>query len=192
MLDENIKAEKRESAEYPSIPKYIYQVELLDITLKDAKGKWAKDGDKNFSFQFTILKGRDESQEKDENKELRGRNIWDNFVPNYLYISSKYGKNGLYKVCEAFIGRELTLKEEAEGITGKMLNEFIGKQCRISVEPKKKDDKVYDNIVDYLKATDKLDPLTKEEKEGATVKKDDAKPSTGTGEEEIATEDIPF
>ena len=161
MLDENIKCEKVEGKEYPSIPKDIYQVELLDITQKDAVGKFAKEGEKNFAFQFTILKGRDESQEKDENKELRGRNIWDNFVPTYLYIGKK-GKNSLYKVCEAFIGRELTLQEEAEGITGKMLNEFIGKQVRVSIEGKKVGDNIYDNIMDYYKATEQLTPLTDE------------------------------
>jgi hypothetical protein len=190
MLDENIKCEKVEGKEYPSIPKDIYQVELLDITQKDAVGKFAKEGEKNFAFQFTILKGRDESQEKDENKELRGRNIWDNFVPTYLYIGKK-GKNSLYKVCEAFIGRELTLQEEAEGITGKMLNEFIGKQVRVSIEGKKVGDNIYDNIMDYYKATEQLTPLTDEEKKDAGVKAKD-KETSDKKEEEIGVEDIPF
>jgi hypothetical protein len=186
MLDENIKCEKVEGKEYPSIPKDLYQVELLDITLKDAVGKYAKEGDKNFAFQFTILKGRDEKQEKDENKELRGRNIWDNFVPDYLFIGKK-GKNSLYKICEVYLNRELTPQEEAEGITGKMLNEFIGKQCRVSIEGKKVGDNVYNNITDYFVATEQLTPLTKEEKGDAEVKaKDKVK------EEEIAVEDIPF
>jgi len=200
MLDENMKVEKREKKEYPNIPKDIYQAELLDITLKDAKGKYADKGEKNFAFQFTILKGRDESQEKDENKELRGRNLWDNFINTYLYIG-KNGKNSLYKVVEAFLGRELTREEEAEGITGSMLNKFIGKQCRVSVEGKQSGKKVYDNIVDYLKATEQLTPLTDEEKETATVNsKDGESKSVDTSdqndqahkEDEINIEDLPF
>ena len=192
-LDENIICEKREAKEYPNLPKDIYQAELLDITVKDAVGKYAKEGEKNFAFQFTILQGRDPSQDKDENKDLRGRNVWDNFIPTYLYISSKYGKNNLYKVCEAFLGRELTREEEAKGITGAMLNEFIGKQCRISVEPKTKNEKTYDNIVDYLKANEQLTPLNAEEKEKAKVKKEEkTEDKQEAPETEVSLEDIPF
>lgn len=206
-LDENILIKKEEAKVYPPIPKDIYQAELLDITSEkrptyDTRNKPDDEQviETVLSFQFTILKGRDESQEKEENKDLRGRNIWANFVPASLYIGKK-GKNKLYKIVEALLGRDLTLEEDATGITGKMLNELIGKQCRLSVEPQTKGEKTYDVIADLLKANETLTPLTEEEKDKARVKKDnkdgesnnEEKPTDNQDKEpEIDLEDIPF
>ncbi len=175
MLNENLVIEKKEGKTYPPLPKDIYQAELLDITSEerptyDTRNKPETEQEKEtvLSFQFTLLDGMD-GEEK-----LRGRNVWANFVPTFLYIG-KNGKNNLYRIIEALIGRELTQEEEVKGITGKRLNTLINKQCRISVEPKQKNDKTYDVITDWLKANGDLDSLTDEERENARVKKDDEK-----------------
>jgi hypothetical protein len=119
-----------------------------------------------FNFQFVLLNGKD----KDES--LRGRNLFANFVPSYLYISTKNGKNALYEITEALLGHSLTPKEEAE-MDGAFLNSLIGKQVRVGVKnkPSKTDaSKIYSNIETYYSADDLLPALTDKEKEEAKVK----------------------
>ena len=172
MIDENYKINKEESKVYPPLPKNVYQVELLSVDLKDAKGQYAKEGDKNFSFQFTLLDGMDGIEK------LRGRNVWDNFVSTTLYIG-KHGKNSLYQIVEAYLGRELSPQEEAEGLSGGLINSFIGRQIKVFVDhkPSKKDPAViYDNITSYMPVEGQLIALNEEEKEKARVKKDEEKP----------------
>lgn len=166
MLPDNFQVLKEERKTFPPLPKNIYQAELLTIELKDAKGQYAKQGEKIFSFQFTLLDGQENGQS------LRGRNVWSNFVPTSLYIG-KNGKNELYQIVEAYLRRELTQAEEAAGLSGSMLNSFIGKQVKIFVDHKISQTdktKVYDNITSYISADVKLQPLTEEEKEEARVK----------------------
>ena len=190
--------EKKEGKEYPPLPKEVYQVQLLEVTDEQKPTYDTKKLPEAeqvletiLSFQFTLLEGKD-----DEDKDLRGRNVWANFVQGMLYIG-KNGKNKLYRIVEALLGRELTQEEEAKGITGTMLNELIGKQCRLNVEPVVKGDKTYDNITDWLKSKEDLAPLTDEEKKEATVtKKEEAPkeeaPKAEDNEEEIDIEAIPF
>lgn len=163
-------AEKKETKVYPPLPKDIYPVELLDITSEekptfDTKGKSVDEQIMEIvlKFQFTVLEGQD----KEEN--LRGRNVWDGFVPTYLYEGKK-GKNKLYKIVEALVGHELLPEEEAK-CDSEFINSLIGKQCRVMIEHNKKDDKIYDNIANYLPANSEEAPLTAEEKENATLKK---------------------
>lgn len=197
MINEELKIEKKEKETYPPLPKNIYQAQILDVNLVEAKGQFAKEGEKNLAFQFTLLEGKD----KDES--LRGRNVWDNFVNPYLYIG-KNGKNSLYRIFEAVIGRELTPEEEVT-LDQKNVNGLVGKQIRISVEPKQaKNGNIYNNIVDYFSITQDLPPLTDEEKEKSTVKeKDEDKEIVKEfdeigdkineyGDSEIKLEDIPF
>lgn len=182
--------QKREGNLYPLLPKAIYQCELLDLSTEQNEtynSKMGKTKEKEYQidikYQFTILAGRDDSQEKEEQKELRGRNIWENYGQSYLYIG-KNGKNDFYRVVEAFLGRELTQQEQAEGISSDLLNSFIGKQINVSVETKtSKAGKSFDNIIDYLKVNTQLTPLTAEEKEEARVKtKDEKVINAGEGE----------
>ena len=190
MLDKNIVVEEKEKVEYPPIPKDIYQAELLDIEAKERatyetrnNPEEAQDFEMTFNFQFTILKGQDGE------KDLRCRNVWANFIPSYLY-TGKNGKNKLWRIIEALYGRELTKEDTEKNISGDFLNRLIGKQCRISVEPKVKGDKTWDNITDWLKVKEELDPLTEEEKDKCKVKnKKEEKEIDG---QEINTDDIPF
>lgn len=179
MLNENMTFPKKEGNEYPPLPKGIYQAELLTVDAnenetynsKTGKTNGVKEYQTDLSYQFTLLSGKDK-----DGTLLRGRNVWENFGASYLYIG-KNGKNNLYRIVEAFLGREITREEEATGISSNMLNSFIGKQVQISVEPKKSKDgsKSFDKIIDYFTANVNINSLTEEEKEKARVKKDEEK-----------------
>jgi hypothetical protein len=201
-INENFEIPKKEKAEYPPIPEGIHQVELLDVSVEerptyDTRNKEddQKVYEKVFKFQFTLLQG------KDGENDLRGRNTWENFVPAYLYIG-KNGKNKLYQITEALIGRELTQEEEAT-FQASELNKLIGKQCIIGIKHKKTDKGTYDNIESFYKAGQPLPSLTEEEKENARVKKEDEPKSpadsmregmsrTTDQDIEMAVENIPF
>jgi len=196
-LDNNMTIPKEEGKTYPPLPKNVYQVELLDIKAED-KPKYKNPNEKEtmLSFQFTLLSGRDESQEKEENKNLRGRNVWKNYVQPSLYIG-KNGKNALYQIVEAINKREVTREEEATGLSGAYLNALIGKQLKVFIDHREKDGNIYDNITSFIPAETEMTPLTAEEKEKAMVKpKTDENQSAdeqGTEEiTEIKVDDIPF
>lgn len=164
-ITEDIKIERKEAKAYPPLPSDVYTCEVLDVSSEkratyDTKNK--PDNEKEyetvFNFQFTIL---DEA--------LRVRNIWANFVPTYLYIGQKNGKNQLYRIIEALQGHEITPEEEAT-FDASTLNNFIGHQCRVFVETVTKGDKTYDKAVKFLPALSRLPSLTAEEKDKATVK----------------------
>lgn len=188
MINEEIEVTYKEKKEYPPIPKDIYPVEIFDINVKDAKGQYAQQGEKVFAFQFTILDGMD------KDKSLRGRNVWDNFVPTYLYIG-KSGKNKLYRIIESVLNREIS-PEEVATFDKAFLNKLIGEQLRVMIEPKKVGDKTFDNITDYLVLNTKLNPLTNEEREKYKVKEKEEKieelPTINLEDEEIRLEDIPY
>jgi len=159
MLPSNISFEKKEGGNYEPLPEDMYQVELLDITLQEKPSYNDKTKlEKVMSFQFVVLDG-----------ELRGRSIWRNFVPTFLYIG-KNGKNVLYQITESIIKRPLTIEEEST-FGSDVINRLVGYQCRIVVKNKNsKEGKVFSNIDSFLPAKEKLQSLTDEEKEKATVK----------------------
>ena len=161
MLPSNITFEKKEGGTYEPIPEDMYQVELLDVEMQEKPSYNDKNKmEKVLSFQFVLLDGTD----------LRGRSIWKNFVPTYLYIG-KNGKNSLYSVVEGLFGRPLTNEEESMGISSDTLNDLIGKQVRVTVKNKAgKDNKVFSNIVDFFPARTLINALTPDEKEKARVK----------------------
>ena len=192
MIDDKIQIDKEEAKVYPPLPENIYQVELLDITSElrpTFNTRFAPEEEQEkeliLKFQYTLLEG------KDSDEELRGRNVWHNFVPAVLYIG-KNGKNALYRIVEAFLGRDLTQEEEARGLTGEFLNKLIGQQCRIGTKHKSSKDgsKVYDNVESYYASEKDGKKLTDEEKEDAKVKIKDGKPIDA--KEEIQKSDIPF
>jgi len=178
MLNPNMQLPKEEAKEYKPFPEDVYAVELLDVNSKEVETYDSKEARKKdlsltpemetvLDFQFVLLEGMDGGVE------LRGRNIFQNFVPSYLYISAK-GKNKLFQITEALQGEPLSQKQEAEGITGADLNAFIGKHCRVGTVNKTNGDKTYSNIDKFLVAKGDFKTLTVEEKDGAKIKpKDD-------------------
>jgi len=160
MLD-NFKIDAKQGGEgFEPLPVDVYQVELFDITSELKPNKF-NDGamERILNFQFTVV----------DEGEYRGRNLWRNFVPSMLYISQKNGKNVLYQIIEAFIGREL---KEAEIATmdSSTINKLIGFQCRVSVKNKDHNGKTYSNIESFLPKKTTLKSLTPAEKEKAIVK----------------------
>lgn len=140
------------------IPEDVYQVELLDIEMKDAVDKETKETYNVLSFQFVIV----------EEGRYRGLSLWRNYVPTTLYISKK-GKNVLFQIIEAMIGRELT-NEEYHTMDSDKINRLVGYQCRVTTKNKKTDDGEYSNIDSFLVKKSSLKSLTDEEKEKARVK----------------------
>ena len=193
MLDDKLQVEKKEKMEYPPIPKDVYPVELLDVTAEEKATyetrnlpQESQDFEIVLNFQFTILKGQD------NDTDLRCRNVWANFIPNYLY-NGKNGKNKLWRIIEALNGKELTEEEAGKNITGYFLNKLIGKQCRITVEPKTKGDKTWDTITDWLKSNEKLEGLNEEERDKCQVKKKSKEEQVVEDKvEDVNVDDIPF
>lgn len=176
MLDPQMAMPKEEGKEFKPYPEDVYAVELLDVNSEKVETYDSKQARKTdihlepvmqdeLTFQFVLLEGND----GEEN--LRGRNIFQNWVPPFLYIG-KRGKNTLYQITEALQGESLSQKQEAEGITGADLNAFIGKQCRVGTvnKPSKDGSKIYSNIDKFLPAKGEFAPLTAEEKENAKIK----------------------
>ena len=183
--------ETREGGTYEPLPENVYQVEILDIMPKtQPKYKAPEELETVLQFQFTVLKGKDK-----EGKDLRGRNIWNNFVPCYFYIG-KNGKNMLFQIVEATIGREMTPGEQKGGVAD-FMNGLIREQLRIVVKIVEKNGKHYNKIESYLPVDEKMDELSKEEIDKATVKpkEETEKPTEPVKDEtieEIKIEDIPF
>jgi hypothetical protein len=202
MLDNNLVIPKNEATEYKPFPEDIYSVQFLDVNAKEVETYDSKEARKKdptlaqimetiFDFQFVLLEG------KDGETDLRGRNIFQNFVPSYLYISSK-GKNKLFQIVESLQGSPLSQKQEAEGITGADLNALIGKHCRVVTINKTHGDKTYSNIDKFLVAKGNFEPLTVKEKEDAKVKPkvdegaEQKAESDYEGVPELTESDVPF
>jgi len=205
MLNPNAKYEKKETVSFPLLKNDVYQVELVDIKEEESRAYKSEEMENKFSFEFVVLSGKDS-----EGKEARLRLLSKNFVPTFLYISSKNGKNWLYKIVEALLDRELTKEEEAIGISGELLNSLIGKQCRVLLEKaasKKDASKFYSNIANILSADGMSStPLSVEDKkriqeikEGNNKDDRENQSNVALAEEhemaegqEIRPEDIPF
>jgi len=165
---------KEEAKQFKPLPEDVYTVELFDVNAKevetiDSKQARLKDDmlaplyETVLDFQFVLLEGQDGAED------LRGRNLFQKYVPSHLYISAK-GKNKLFQITEALQGESLSLKQEAEGITGRELNAFVGKQCRVTTENKMVGDKTYSNIKAFLVSKGVYAKLTQEELENAKIK----------------------
>ena len=177
MLNETMIIEKKEVMDYKPLPPDVYTVELLDITAKETETYDSKQARKEGSqippiletvldFQFVLLEGVDASA----GELLRGRNVFQNYVPSVLYISVKNGKNKLYQIIEALQKSPLSHDQEAYGISGKELNLLIGKQCRVGTVNNTKGEKTYTNIDKFLPSKEAFAPLTQEEKDNARIK----------------------
>lgn len=161
MLDETILVSKKEAENYAPLPDDIYTVQLVDIMSETRPTYDTRNSPKEeqeietvFNFLFGVLEAGDD---------IRGRRIIQSFVPTYLYIGNK-GKNKLYQIVEALQGSSISQEQEAFGISGKELNELVGKQCRVGTKAEVKGDKTYTNIDKWLVARESKTALTTEEK----------------------------
>jgi len=182
MLQSGYKFDVKERKVYPPIPEDMYQVELFDISMEvidDKNDAGAKQT--ILKFQFVVL----------DAGEYRGRSIWRNFVPVYLWKADN-SKNALYQITKAIIQRELN-ESEMENFDSDYINKLIGFQCRVTTVNKngkgKNVDAIYTNIDKFLPKKELLDGLTNEEKEKAVVKPKEAISVTHAPER---TDEIPI
>ena len=146
MIEDKFKVEKREKEDYPLIPLNVYKVELIDVKGEENETydsrmnpSTEKEMETVFTFKFKFLEGVD-----DKGKSIIGVEILKRFVPNYFWIGSN-GKNPLYKIVEAFLGRDLT-EEEVNTFEASKLNALVGKQIKVGVEHKETPKGIYCNI----------------------------------------------
>ena len=164
MINTKFSIEKKETVVYEPLPEDVYTVELIDIELQEKpKYKNPSELEQVLSFSYGVV----------DEGEYRARRLWKNYVPIYLYISTKKGKNILYQIIEAHLKREMTVEEEAYFNSDK-LNEFIGGEVRVVVKNRTKDGKTYSNIESLLKCTFPKPHLTEDEK-AVAVKTDTPK-----------------
>lgn len=194
MLQSGYKFDVREKKSFPPLPEDMYQVELFDIDMESVPDK-NNPGQMQqvLKFQFVVL---DDGEFEAEGQKLkvRGRSIWRNFVPTYLWKKGNE-KNALYQITKAIIMRDLT-EAEIGNFTSDFINKLIGYQCRVTtlnVAGKGKTaDQIYTNIDKFLPKKVTVAGLTQDEKEKARTKKDDSvsetafpQPTAPVAEEEI-------
>jgi len=162
MLPANHKFPVREKKVYPPMPEDMYQVELFDIDMDTVVDKKTAEKREVMKFQFVVL----------DAGEYRGRSIWRNYVPTYLWEVGN-DKNALYQITKAMIQREMT-PDEIHNFTSDKINMLVGFQCRVTTVNKTgtglNADKTYTNIDKFLPKKEALPKLTAEEKEKATIK----------------------
>lgn len=168
-INEKFNVEVKEAKGFEPLPENVYQVEVFDINVEnrptyDTKNKpdLEKVYEKVLNFDFVLLSGMDK-----DGKSLRGRIIGKNFVPTFLYISQKNGKNALYQIAEAILRHELT-QEEIATMDSDFISTFIGSQLRVGVKQKKDGDKTYSNIESWFAVEELKIPLTHAEKDKVT------------------------
>lgn len=171
--DVKVYAPESSAKSFENLPKDVYQFELIDIEVKE-QTKWQSTEVENvFVFTFSIV----------EDTELYGRRMWQ--YASQKLSSFKDGSN-LYKTLCGLLGRQLTEEECSDPMgfcTADFMNSLIGKQVRLSIGEKKKDDGTLKNIIEsYLPVKEEL-PAFDEEKAKAMFKATQAKT------EEVAVED---
>jgi len=181
MINKTIKIEKKEGGKL--LPEDIYNVELFDVNIEQGKKFQSEELENKLSFLFVILDG------KDGEEDLRGRILSKKFVPMYLYIG-KNGKNMLFQIVEALLGRELT-REQIANFTTDNIDQLIGMQCRVTVKDKQTaQGNTFSNIEGLLRSKEEIKPLTSKEKEAVKkIQNDYLKAKKNTLEEKI--EEIP-
>jgi len=139
--------------EFELLPVDVYQVELVDVSIKTQTKYQSTEEEDVFVFDFAVI----------EEGEHYGRHMWQYCAQK---LSKYNGGSNLYKVLvglnggkdlsqEAFESPEVTLADDA-------INALIGKQVRISVGQKAKQDKTMKNIIEaYLPVKTELPAFDK-------------------------------
>lgn len=204
-IKEEITVVKEEKKEFEALAKDVYNVQLVDVVIDIVEKYQKKDEfEKTFTFLFAV-----------NEEQNNGRWVTVRYIPTYLFIG-KNGKNKLYNILEALLGRNLSQEEEATGINTSFLNSLIGEQCRLGVDVTEKGGNTVDGFYPCKSKLEKipnskvLEMQTKFEelrqkwsnnkKEAAkevaaqeqTVAVDEEIPVIQIEEDEIRIEDVPF
>lgn len=137
-----VKVVVSEGKSFDPLPTDVYQCELLDVEYKEQKAWKSEDMEDVLVFTFAVI----------EEGEHYGRRLWQYAKPK---LSKFKGGSNLYKVLVGLNGgKQLTDEECAMPevvCSDDALNDLIGKQVRLSVGQKEKQDKSIKNFVEsYL------------------------------------------
>lgn len=149
MIPSTYTAKASEKKQFDTIPDGLYTVKMEKIELKTGLDKKTGEPQDTFSVTYNIEEGNQ-----------KGQKLWANWIPTYLYISSKSGKNKLYQLVEGHLSRELTQIEVMQGLGGDFLNSLIGSTVSVMVMVTNKNGRDYSNIIKWIPLnTPKMQPI---------------------------------
>ena len=137
-----------EGKEWDLIPKDVYQVEVLDIELKEGTKYQSDEKQTQLVFTFVLI----------EEGEHYGRRMWQYASQT---LSKFKGGSNLYKTIVGLNGGVQLTDEQCSNIdvtcSDEALNALIGKQVRLSIGDKAKQDGTLKNIIEsYLPIKEEL------------------------------------
>lgn len=139
MIPSNYTAKLSETKKYAVVPDGLYTIKMEKIELKTGLDKKTGEPQDTFSITYNIEEGS-----------YKGQKVWANWIPSYLYISNKTGKNKLYQVVESALSRELTQIEIMQGLSGDFLNGLIGTTVNAMIVVVSKNGKDFNNIIKWI------------------------------------------
>jgi len=126
MITKPLNVEGVAKKDYELLPKDVYQVELLDVELKEQQKYQSQDREEVLNFTFVVI----------EEGKYYGRRIWQTCSQK---MAGGQKQSNLYKVLAALEAREFTV-EECQTPTflndEAFMNGQIGKQLRLTIGQK--------------------------------------------------------
>jgi hypothetical protein len=154
---------------FDPIPEGVYTFQVFDIEGYTDKAYQSDEDVDKYKFTFVLLDDEEFDGELNGAQQARGRRIWKDCPIKWSPGSEGKNPSNLWLIASAAIGHELTM-EECRTLN---VNSLIGKQLKIGVKVRRKQDGGLKNIADsYYKASRKLAPYEPNEAR--------------------ATEDVPF
>lgn len=165
MIPKDFKVQTPEKSSFEVLPEDTYQVEIEDIELKtDQPVYQSEEVEDRFSFKFRVV----------EEGEHNGRYLWLDVRPIMSAGGTGMNASWLYKIYSAVNQVKLT-DEQAKSVGGDQVNDMVGKQLRVIVKQKpKQNGELRNKITDVLPLKTKLAP------------------KVDPGEIVIESEDLPF
>lgn len=186
MLHNDYRTPKMERKEWPVIPEDVYQVAIEDITTITVKKFHSEEEEDVFNFQFVIL----------EEGEYKGQRLFKRVRPIVFDGGGKNRPSYLYQIFKAAMKVEPSVEQVELGLTGKELNELIGKQIRVNVKvsPPNNAGKTFSNVEGVMHAkTEMAMPALKTKAPGSTkVAEEGIDDDVENEQDEVEPKDMPF
>lgn len=126
MISKPLNVAGQSKKEYELLPKDVYQVELLDIELKEQQKYQSQETEEVLNFTFVVI----------EDGKFYGRRLWQ--TCSQKLVGGKK-QSHLYRVMSAFLEREFTQDEcetPMDFLNEDLLNSLVGKQLRLTIGQK--------------------------------------------------------
>lgn len=176
---QGVKVFTPEGKEFEVLPEEVYHAEVLDVEFKMQK-KWQSDEEEStLVFTFVVI----------EDGEHYGRRLWQYATPK---LTKFKGGSNLYKVLTGLYGRQLTDDECAspeETCSDDAINDLIGRQVRLGVGQKVKENGELKNIINSffkVKKGDELPSYVQAEKDADAPK---VQPKASTKKKAVKEDD---